>query len=1486
MAAAARFRGPPAPLANGNMAHSAAPSVHHHKGPPPGPSTPAAAGHSRGRGAAMLSSDISRRNPQDDYELLQRIGSGTYGDVYKAKRHSTGEFAAIKVIKLEQGDDFGIIQQEILMMKDCRHPNIVAYYGSYLRRDKLWICMEYCGGSSLQDIYHITGPLTEKQIAFMCRETLQGLSYLHSMGKMHRDIKGANILLSDKGEVKLADFGVSAQITATLGKRKSFIGTPYWMAPEVAAVERKGGYNHLCDIWAVGITAIELAELQPPMFDLHPMRALFLMSKSGYKPPTLKDKNKWSADFHNFAKLSLTKNPKKRPPAERLLFHPFVLAGDLSQRYSMELLQKVRNPEATTPIFDEPDEDGIVHNVPRRISSKAPKSKATKSQAESNLDEGSSRANVAARAAFIDNPVAGGVRRFNGISECWATNYNDGEEEALNEALDEALDDLAGVGNWRSTDPKAGMNKNHQCNNPYKESHGFGDGSTTLKVVEPGDEFDEDELEPNANEDGLTEEDRIKNRLLKARMQKMIEKSKLNLSRSKSELGEQHKKMISHLTRGKTELSEQNKRILASLSSGMERGRRKFIPQGLKYRVNGRVSRRDGGGSLSTSPTSGPGGDIENNRFRDLMGSNLSSKGTRYSSTSNLDSVLRDLGIDPNFEPFVDPTMHKSATLKLVLPTAPSAMKMNNNTLHSNNNCDTLRLPNSAISDSPEASSGIEQCLQERIQGGLASFDYIDDRELTLTREPMEKPNQIRDDFVSEVFDELSQSSSFKRNVPKPNLRSVPISPQRSAPLNAYDWYNSLVKTGRSRSRSRSSCRQSSFDEPSSSLGQETSQGEMASNHGFSTLATPESKRKAILSERRQRRLSSSSFSGCDNERFFLQRPLPQGDNHHRQQYCSTLENSTAVNSLLSTPSRSNNSLHVRHLKNFYWKGLKDLNLPQSKKRGHINDLDATEYTEHNTLKLGEKASESVGGEPSKRRHQHQSENSHQIARLADFVANRLSLASEYDDHEQQPPSATPLRSSQNQNESQFRAPSGHGIRNRSLSDSRANDRMGSESPQAPPRRRERSNKRQESSSPPPPPSIPPPPPPPPPVSDNLGASSQPFSNGLPPTPKVHMGACFSKVFNGCPLRIHCTASWVHPETHNQHILVGAEEGIYTLNLNEIHENIMDLLYPRRTVWMFVIKDVLMTLSGKTPSLFRHDLVGLHGQNKDRLTISMNAMHKIPSKFVPKKYAMTCKVPNTKGTTKCCIGRNPYNGYKYLCGVCPQGVFLMQWYDPLNKFMLLKLFDCNVPNPPRVFEMIITPDLEYPIVCINVRRGFDGKSLKLDMINLNSTASWFHSDELDEMDGSATVIPRHELMNVQAVTQLEKDTILVSYDNVVKVVNFQGKLKSSKRHATELHFDFTITAIVCLADSVLAFHKHGMQGRSFKNNEITQEICDRTRIFKLLGSDRSIVVQSEPVLDDTLASMPSDTESSGASSLTETMGVDLHTLTGHEAAQF
>ncbi|XP_076761692.1 MAP4K3-like protein hppy isoform X9 [Xylocopa sonorina] len=828
--------------------------------------------------ANALSSDISRRNPQDEYELIQRIGSGTYGDVYKAKRLSMNDLAAIKVIKLEPGDDFAIIQQEILMMKDCRHPNIIAYYGSYLRRDKLWICMEYCGGGSLQDIYHITGPLSEIQIAYMCRETLLGLAYLHSMGKMHRDIKGANILLTEAGDVKLADFGVSAQITATINKRKSFIGTPYWMAPEVAAVERKGGYNQLCDIWACGITAIELAELQPPMFDLHPMRALFLMSKSGFKPPTLKDRDKWSPTFHNFVKVALTKNPKKRPTAEKLLQHAF-FQGEMSKRLALELLQKVSNPSHMFTDL-EADEDGAVPNVPQRIASR------------------------------------------------------------------------------------------HTAR-PRPKS--------------PIPQLDSDD---QINLDGTLQRD-----------------------------------------------------------------------------------------AMSPSVDSNPSWDI-----MDIM--------NNVKAVRNCD-VHPDCGIGTAFE-----DVQEKATLPLG---------------ESSNDCE-VHCP----------------------------------------------------------------------------------------------YYN----------------------------------------------------------------MSGQSEVAVDGDRESMSPDL--------------------------------------------------------------------------------------------------------------------------------------------------------------LSDT----------PPVPPRRRDRKRH----------------------------TPPRPISNGLPPTPKVHMGACFSKVFNGCPLRIHCTASWIHPDTRDQHLLIAAEEGIYNLNLNELHETAIDQLYPRRTIWMYVIKDVLMSLSGKTPQLYRHDLLAMQSKQTHRFSLHMN---KIPERLVPRKFALTTKVPDTKGCTKCCVGRNPYNGYKYLCGAMPTGIFLMQWYDPLNKFMLLKHFDCTLPSPLNVFEIIITPEMEYPMVCVSVKQPYQQNKLKLDLINMNSGASWFHSDELEDMDGSATVIPRRENLHVINVTQLEKNAILVCYDNVVKVVTLQGKPRSSRKHMSELHFNFQIESIICLPDSVLAFHKHGMQGRSFKNGEVTQEISDPSRTYRLLGSDKVVMLESHLVASGTL---------------TESEGADLYILAGHEAS--
>uniref|UniRef100_A0A3Q1FCQ3 Mitogen-activated protein kinase kinase kinase kinase n=1 Tax=Acanthochromis polyacanthus TaxID=80966 RepID=A0A3Q1FCQ3_9TELE len=823
------------------------------------------------------SGEIQRRNPQHDFELIQRVGSGTYGDVYKARNIQTGALAAVKIIKLEPGDDFSIIQQEIFMVKECMHHNIVAYFGSYLCREKLWICMEYCGGGSLQDIYHVTGPLSELQIAYVSRETLQGLGYLHTKGKMHRDIKGANILLTDNGDVKLADFGVAAKITATIAKRKSFIGTPYWMAPEVAAVEKNGGYNQLCDIWAVGITSIELAELQPPMFDLHPMRALFLMSKSSFQPPKLKDKNKWSAAFHNFVKVSLTKNPKKRPTAEKLLSHVFVAQTGLTRRLAVDLLDKMNNPD-NHQHYSEVDDDDLevicLHTIFDKLQFEPPLRKET--EAHSEMD----------------------VSKDNDFPSPWS---------------------------------------------PFAE------------------------------------------------------------------------------------------------------------------------------GGITTRPTLKPG----------------------------------------------------------VPPPLP----------------------------------------------------------------------------------------------PKPRLNS------------------------------------------------------------------------------------STEEIGLNDERCLTVRRFPNSENGPSQ-----------VSRRQSTPEQSNKVEHS-----------------------------SPDYLSASVSSPG--------------------------------LLSHASDPGEYD------------------------------------SDDSVNDG----SPKPPPNRQHRKEKKEF------------------PVKSAC-FDLRCFS--------LQMGACFSKVFDGCPLKINCATSWIHPDTKDQYLIFGTEDGIYTLNLNELHEATMEQLFPRKCTWLYVINNNLMSLSGKSFQLYSHNLIGLFEQLKKPGLAAQFQTHRFPDKILPRRFALTTKIPDTKGCHKCCIVRNPYTGHKYLCGALQSGIVLLQWYEPMQRFMLIKHFDFPLPSPLKVFEMLVVPEQEYPLVCVAISQGTEpGQVVRFETINLNSCSSWF-----TEMGTN------NQQVDAIHVTQLERDTVLVCLDQNLKIVNLQGRLKSNKKLASELSFDFCIGSVVCLQDSVLAFWKHGMQGKSFKSNEVTQEISDPSRVFRLLGSDRVVVLESRPTDNPTALS--------------------------------
>ncbi|CAD8162029.1 unnamed protein product [Paramecium octaurelia] len=273
-------------------------------------------------------------DPEEEFELLELIGEGAYATVYKGRHKEDGQIVAIKIIPMV--DEVDNLVQEIKILKDCQHPNIVSFLGSYYKESNLWLIMEYCeAGSVLGLIEVMERGLTQEEISAIMYSTLLGIEYLHSNKKIHRDIKAGNILLDHKGQVKLADFGVAAQLTYSCADKGTFIGTPFWMSPEVISKSR---YNQLTDIWSLGVTAIELAEGAPPYSHIHPVRAMFAIKNN--PPIGLTKPELWSKEFNQFVKACLKVEVNERPTAQQLLQYTFIKQGKQHQKKLLTLVEQ------------------------------------------------------------------------------------------------------------------------------------------------------------------------------------------------------------------------------------------------------------------------------------------------------------------------------------------------------------------------------------------------------------------------------------------------------------------------------------------------------------------------------------------------------------------------------------------------------------------------------------------------------------------------------------------------------------------------------------------------------------------------------------------------------------------------------------------------------------------------------------------------------------------------------------------------------------------------------------------------------------------------------------------------------------------------------------------------------------------------------------------------------------------------------------------
>uniref|UniRef100_A0AAY4F109 non-specific serine/threonine protein kinase n=1 Tax=Denticeps clupeoides TaxID=299321 RepID=A0AAY4F109_9TELE len=343
-------------------------------------------------------------NPEEIWDIIGELGDGAFGKVYKAQNKQTGIMAAAKVIDTKTEEELEDYMVEIDILASCDHHNIVRLLDAFYYESKLWILIEFCAGGAVDAVMlELERPLTEPQIRVVCRQTLEALCYLHENKVIHRDLKAGNILLTLEGHVKLADFGVSARNTKTFQRRDSFIGTPYWMAPEVVMCEtsKDRPYDYKADIWSLGITLIELAQIEPPNHEMNPMRVLLKIAKA--EPPTLMQPSKWSPEFSDFLRRALDKNVDNRWTSAQLLQHPFV--SNVNDSKPLRELIAEAKAEVTEEIEESKDEEEDEEHDAQLELPAPPRAPAHKAQGADVDEKGRDEQEEAARTRGKGNKV-------------------------------------------------------------------------------------------------------------------------------------------------------------------------------------------------------------------------------------------------------------------------------------------------------------------------------------------------------------------------------------------------------------------------------------------------------------------------------------------------------------------------------------------------------------------------------------------------------------------------------------------------------------------------------------------------------------------------------------------------------------------------------------------------------------------------------------------------------------------------------------------------------------------------------------------------------------------------------------------------------------------------------------------------------------------------------------------------------------------------